>query len=247
MYRIRSFQKRQIQNNITTNIPKVITMCNKTKKIPKYIIDNWQKLNPDYQIEIYDDEDCINFLMKHFGQEYVDIFNYIKDGPIKCDFWRVCKLYIDGGVYTDVDVKPLIPIKDFLENDVNFLTCVSHEIGNMNPHFVICPAKHHVNKKAIDIYLTYYRSGYEYNYWGWSIVYVYANIFKNMFGKSITEEGIYVYNLNNNKEKYQFLKEIKPNHSREKPGDPYDVYCTYKNQIVLYNRYRDYDSTLHTF
>jgi hypothetical protein len=235
-------QNKKIDNN---KIPKIITMCNKTKLIPNYIIDNWQKLNPDYTIQIYDDDDCKAFLMKNFGQEYVDIFNFIKDGPIKCDFWRVCKLYIDGGVYTDVDVKPLVPIKDFLEKDVNFLTCVSHEIGNMNPHFVICPPKHYVNKTAIDIYKTYYSSGYEYSYWGWSIVYVYANIFRNMFGKSITEEGIY-YN-EKTKEKYQFLKEIKPNHSREKPGNPYDVYCTYKNKIILYNRYRDYDSDLHTF
>lgn len=229
------------------NIPKIITMCNKTKNVPEYIIKNWQNLNPDYQIEIYDDDDCINFLMKHFGQEHVNVFKYIKDGPIKCDFWRCCKLYIDGGVYTDIDVKPIVPIKDFLEKDTTFLTCVSHEIGNMNPHFVICPPLHPVNKKAIDVYINFYRSGYEYSYWGWSIVYIYANIFREMFGKSITEEGIYDLESNNCNEKYQFLKEIKPNHSREKPGNPYDVYCTYKNKIILYNRYPNYDHKSHTF
>jgi mannosyltransferase OCH1-like enzyme len=243
-------QNNNNNNNNNNNIPKIITLCNKTKEtkdIPEYIVKNWQILNPDYQVQIYDDIDCKTFLMKNFGSEYVDIFNFIKDGPIKCDFWRCCKLYIDGGVYSDIDVKPVIPIKDFLEKDVEFLTCVSHETNNMNPHFIICPPLHPVNKKAIDTYVNFYRSGFAYSYWGWSIVYVYANIFNNMFGKSITEEGVYTYKSNSSNEKYQFLKEIKPNHSREKPGNPYDVYCTYKNQIVLYNRYSDYDSDLHSF
>ena len=75
------------------NIPKKIYLSYKTKDIPKYIIPNIKKIYPDYEIELYDDKDCIKFLKKNYGQLYVDIFNFLKDGPIKADFWRLCILY----------------------------------------------------------------------------------------------------------------------------------------------------------
>ena len=53
------------------------------------MIPNWKKLNPDYEIKLYDNQDCIDFLEKEFGSEYVDTFNYIKDGPIKQTFGDV--------------------------------------------------------------------------------------------------------------------------------------------------------------
>ena len=49
----------------------------------------------------------------------------------------LCILYIYGGVYSDIDIEPLVPIKDFLEKDVDFLTCDSVQYNYLNPHFII--------------------------------------------------------------------------------------------------------------
>jgi len=42
----------------------------------------------------------------------------------KADLWRLCKLYIHGGVYADVDLVPYINI-DNLDKDITFYSCIS--------------------------------------------------------------------------------------------------------------------------
>jgi mannosyltransferase OCH1-like enzyme len=106
--------------------PKVIYFCNKT--ITKKDIEssnNWKKLNPEYEIKLYDDEMIRSFLLEEYGELHVNIFDYLQDGPIKADFWRICILYKNGGVYSDIDNLPLIPLSEFIETDINFVTCSS--------------------------------------------------------------------------------------------------------------------------
>ena len=130
-------------------IPKVIYLTYKTKNIPDYIIPNLQKLYPEYEIKLYDNMDCIDFLRKEYDETYVDIFNYIKDGPIKSDFWRVCVLNKYGGIYSDIDIDHRVAIDDILDKDVTFLTCVSNNPFSINPHFIVSTANNIVLQKCI--------------------------------------------------------------------------------------------------
>jgi mannosyltransferase OCH1-like enzyme len=224
-----------------SDVPKIIHLCYKTKNIPDYIIPNWKKLNPDYDIILYDNDDCRKFLLDNFEQKAVDIFNYIKDGPIKADFFRVCVLYKVGGVYSDIDCKLLVPIDNFLEKDVTFLTCTSaNNINEINSQFIICPKEHFILKACIDKYYEIYDNKINYSYWGWSIVFIMARIIAKIFKKYINDEGIFYDNHNN---KYQFIKEYYPNNFIYSS----DVYCSYKNIKILNNRYNSYDSINHIF
>jgi hypothetical protein len=224
---------------INEGIPKVIYLSYKTKDIPSYVIPNWKKLYPSYDVKLYDNEDCINFLSNEYGGDFVDIFNYIKDGPIKADFWRVCILYTYGGIYSDIDVEPLININDIVQNDITFVTCLSANNENINPHFIATTPRHDVLKKCIDTYLKMFKERAPYSYWGWSIVNVMRDVLQNTFGKRITEDGIYIDNKN---QKYQMFKEVYPSTSTNS-----DHYCKYKDIKVLNNRYKFYDSINHTF
>ena len=219
-------------------IPKIIHLCYKTKNIPDFILKNWKELNPDYEIILYDNNDCIRFLLDNFGQNYVNIFNFIRDGPIKADFFRVCVLYKCGGVYSDIDCQLLIPIKNFIEQNITFLTCISNNINELNPHLIISPKNHPILKAAIDKYNEIYIKSIPYSYWGWSIVQIMICIFKNIFAQYINSEGIY-YDRNNNK--YQLIKEI------FQSNDAYSHYCTYKNMRILNNRYSLYNPHKHEF
>ena len=105
-------------------IPKIIYLSYKTKDIPEYVMKKWNEIYPDYEVKLYDNTDCINFLKTEYNDEYVDIFNYIKDGPIKADFWRVCILYKYGGIYSDIDIEPLINIEKIMLPDTTFITCL---------------------------------------------------------------------------------------------------------------------------
>jgi hypothetical protein len=88
------------------------------------VFNRWLELNPDWDIEFSDDNECLEYIDKHFGQEYVDLFNYITNGPNKADVWRLCKLYVEGGVYSDIDIIPLVSIEQMVD-DVDLCTCKS--------------------------------------------------------------------------------------------------------------------------
>ncbi len=231
--------------DLNQNIPKVIYLTYKTKDIPSSVINKFKEVYPDYEIKIYDNNDCINFLNKEFGQEYVDIFNYIKDGPIKADFWRVCILYKYGGIYSDVDIVPNINIEEILDSDTTFLTCISKQRNNTNPHFIISIPNHKILKICIDTYLDYYRNKKPYSYWEWSITKIMKNAIYKVFNKYINKDGVY-YDKDNNK--YQFLKEtskftikdlfpfLEDGHNYGKNGE----YCKYKNKNILYIKNDNY-------
>ena len=91
--------------NIDNNIPRKIFQCYKTREdVPNKVFNTIKKLNPNWEYNFYDDKDCINFLEKFYGKEYVDKFNGFKSGAHKADLWRYCVLYIYGGVYIDIDL-----------------------------------------------------------------------------------------------------------------------------------------------
>jgi len=217
--------------------PKVIYFCNKT--IGKNDIsssNNWKKLNPDYEIKLYDDEMIKSFLLKEYGELYVDIFNYLKDGPIRADFFRICILYKNGGIYSDIDILPLVPLSDFIEKDVDFVTCTSFGHFNFifNPNFIISTKNNIILKKCIDWYVYRYNNKKIYKYWRWSIM--------NAFTKNL--------HLPNYNKKYgiYYLDDMKIQIIEEQKGkNNYDDYNIYNDIRVFNNRQDSWDFKTHSF
>jgi mannosyltransferase OCH1-like enzyme len=206
-------------------IPKVIYMCHKNIDDIKKYSENWKRLNPEYEIKLYDNELSEQFLLKEFSQLHYDIFKYIPDGPIKADFWRVCIIYKYGGLYVDADINPLIPLKDYIEKDVDFVTCISgnfnpnNEAFKFNPHFIMARPGDSILNDCINRYIDFYNKK-DYSYWIWSIcnLFIIKNVNEN-------KSGIH-YDGN---KKYQFLLEM-----------PDFENCEYNGVIVLKNRYDNY-------
>ena len=85
--------------------------------LPSFVTSRWLDLNPDYRIDFSMDSDCISFLQTKFGRNIAELFKYIPRGMYKADLWRLCKLYIHGGVYADIDLVPHFAISDALDSD----------------------------------------------------------------------------------------------------------------------------------
>jgi mannosyltransferase OCH1-like enzyme len=237
--------KKQEKFSINNNIPKVIYLSYKTKNIPDYIIPNIKKLYPDYEIKLYDDNDCKNFLLLNYGQLYVDIFNFLKDGPIKADFWRICILYKYGGVYFDLDLEHFINLNEIIEDDTDFVTIKTHckytcfYKNNFNPAIIISKQNNKILKQCIDRYIEKYNNKDKYEYWDYSIVIIMTKILKNTISMKSNESGTY-YDKENNK--YQILLEQIPMLINIK-----NAYIEYNNIKIANARYKKYDSTNHTF
>ena len=104
------------------DIPKVIYMT--YKKIPQIkVFERWRRLNPTYKIDFSLDKHCILFIKDNFSVELAKLFIDIPIGMYKADLWRLCKLYIHGGVYADIDLVPYVSI-DSLLNGNSFYSCI---------------------------------------------------------------------------------------------------------------------------
>jgi hypothetical protein len=122
------------------NIPKVIYLTYKNKP-PDYVFKRWQNLNPDYKIELSLDKDCIVFLTKFFGSKIANLFCTINVGMYKADLWRICKLYIHGGVYADIDLVPHVSVDSLIKKKYTFYSCLSIDPNSIFQAFIITPPK----------------------------------------------------------------------------------------------------------
>jgi len=245
------YNMRNIVNNLYDikypNYEKIIHITNKTLDKLENIKNQWLFLNPDYKIELYDDSKCLIFLEKYYGKKYCDIFNYIKDGPIKSDFFRVCILYIYGGVYVDADIKPLVPLDNYIDHDVDFATCISYnylidcKAFNYNPHFIISKKYNSFLYNTIQLYENYYDNNKLYSYWEWSI----CTLFNLNIDICISLENNKIIH---NGKKYQFLIEtllkdnmyynytnIRDENKLQKIKTFEYAFCSYNGKPVLEN------------
>ena len=54
------------------------------------------------KIVYFNDRACKNFIKQHFGPNIVKAYNKLIPGAYKADLWRLCILYIHGGIYGDL-------------------------------------------------------------------------------------------------------------------------------------------------
>lgn len=94
------------------------------KEVPTFVFDRWKKLNPNYNIDFSLDNDCISFLKNNFNDDIANLFRQIPIGMFKADLWRLCKLYVCGGTYADIDLVPYLNL-DSLSKDITFYSCLA--------------------------------------------------------------------------------------------------------------------------
>ena len=144
-------------------IPKKIYQSWKTKDLNNLsnnmlnAIDSIKTLNPEYTYELFDDIDCRKFIFDNFGAIYAEAFDDLIPGAFKSDFWRYAKLYIDGGVYMDIDFTALVSLDEIIKTDDIFVSVV--DIKNIKDKppcsifqaFIACVPKHNILARAFDI------------------------------------------------------------------------------------------------
>ena len=142
----------------------------------------WQELNPEYEVIIYDDNMCREFLKNEYSEVYLRLFDFLKDGPIKADFWRICILNKYGGIYADIDIKPLVPLKKYINDDDEFVTFLSVAKNIvLNPHFIKSFPDNDILKQCINYYFYLYNIiKIPYKYWEYSIVTVMELVLKHL-------------------------------------------------------------------
>jgi mannosyltransferase OCH1-like enzyme len=100
--RNRPFLLREKYNSI---IPLNLFTCWHTKELPPLMNNNYQELvniNTEFNHFLYDENDCREFIKKHFDNDVFESYNKLIPCSYKSDLWRFCILYIKGGIYLDI-------------------------------------------------------------------------------------------------------------------------------------------------
>lgn len=102
--------------------------------------------NPEFKHHLFDDEDCRQFIKQYFDKEVVDAFDSLIPGAYKADLWRLCVLYIYGGIYMDIKLQCINGFK------LKYLTFSEHlvydPLNNIKQNskyicssFIVCQSK----------------------------------------------------------------------------------------------------------
>ena len=138
-------------------IPKTIIQTYSTDKLSPAMqraSDSWKLLNQNYNHVFFDDKMCINFIRENFNNDVVKSFDYLIPGAFKADLFRYCFLYVNGGVYTDIDNVCMVPLDDIINDDDSFISVKDNSFGNQGliyNSFIATERNNPVLKKAIDL------------------------------------------------------------------------------------------------
>ena len=64
----------------------------------------------------------------------------------------ICIINKYGGLYVDSDIEPLFALKEYIEDDDDFVTCVNRNVDvnkfsfRFNPQFILSHKKHWITK-----------------------------------------------------------------------------------------------------
>ena len=112
--------------------PKIIHMTCKNKKniedkYWKQCYEKTKKINKKHIVKLYDDNDIYDLIKKHYPDD-IKTLKKIEKGAILADVFRYLILYLEGGVYSDMDCMALKPVDDLLNNkiihkNINIIVC----------------------------------------------------------------------------------------------------------------------------
>jgi len=126
--------KQTVCTNKTSLIPKRMMQTWEHKQLnPQFqeIVDTWKKHNPHYEFALLDSTEREQFIQKHFEKDVVYAYQQIIPGAYKSDLFRYCYLWVEGGVYADIDTLCMGKLDDFLVPEVDFVVPIDL---NSSPH-----------------------------------------------------------------------------------------------------------------
>lgn len=91
-------------------VPRRIWQTWHTKQLPPKMAMTVRKVvdaYPDFQYVLMDDNECAKFIELHFPVHVSHAFQELIPGAFKADLWRLCVLYMFGGVYLDIKFAPV--------------------------------------------------------------------------------------------------------------------------------------------
>lgn len=112
---------------------------------PQYIIDSLKLNYPNYEYINFNDDLIEEYIKNNSIEGFenaLEIFQNIKNGAHKADFFRYYYLYLNGGIYLDSDAMLLTNFEDIMKDKslVTVISCLNN--NSIFNGFIACCPKH---------------------------------------------------------------------------------------------------------
>ena len=115
-----------------TKIPKILVQTYGDKsKIPEKVYKNIKEFAKGYKHEIFDDNECYNFILQNYDKKTANKFKTLKVPAHKADLFRYCYLYKHGGVYMDIKTELIKQLDEIFTDEKNLYTVMSIQRGTI--------------------------------------------------------------------------------------------------------------------
>lgn len=140
-------------------IPQVLFLTYFTSEaVPAKVFDRWRHLNPEYDIVFFSDYDC-EYCIEHFyGERYLRLYRAVPHPALRCDFFRLCLLYVYGGVYCDIDLVPYVGLTSLLEATVTFASCIACNRCSLFQAFLATSRRNPIVLESISTFVQLYET-----------------------------------------------------------------------------------------
>lgn len=111
-------------------IPSILSQTWKSAELPAAaaaLQRGWRSLNPELEYRFYDDAACREVVAETFPLLLAD-YDRLPAAVMKADVFRYAVIYRDGGIYADIDMECLRPVKGLLAFG-NCLVAIEAHLG----------------------------------------------------------------------------------------------------------------------
>lgn len=119
----------------------IITDDNKTPIFPVSMlkaIDSFKIMNPNYELRLYNGDDCINYITKYCSKRELYAFNTLIPYAYKCDLMKYIILFNEGGYYSDIKSVCLKSFDDIFPEDIVWFSANDRDLNDrMSNGFLI--------------------------------------------------------------------------------------------------------------
>ena len=110
------------KQNYNSIIPLDVYQTWFTKDLPPKMserVNLLKRQNPRFNYHLFDNDECREFIKTHFRPDVLDAYDSLIPGAYKADLWRLCVLFINGGIYMDIKYSCVNGFKfvDLTENE----------------------------------------------------------------------------------------------------------------------------------
>jgi hypothetical protein len=109
-------------------------------------------MNPEYEYLFFDDKACIDFIVENFP-DLLQWYNKLRPGAYKADLFRLLILKKMGGVYLDIKTTCLLPLRDIIPSDIEFMSIRDILKGSVYNGVIACVPDHPIINDTIRRYI----------------------------------------------------------------------------------------------